>query len=76
MVSFFLNIKEVKNDYKKIDDAESNKEETKQVEKKHVVRVVAQLPMQPVRIAEDEQAIYHYVTIEEYLTSQANRVKE
>ena len=56
---------------KKIEDQEATKEEKQ--EKKHIVKVVAQLPVQPVRILEDEQAVYHYVTIEEYLTQQANQ---
>jgi hypothetical protein len=60
-----------------IKKAEEQIESTNNSEdKKHIIKVVAQLPVQPVRIVEDDDAIYHYVTIEEYLTQQANIRKD
>jgi hypothetical protein len=58
---------------KKVEDAGEKQDDKKVTEKKNIIKVVAQLPVRPVRIEEDEEAIYHYVTIEEYLTAQANR---
>ena len=55
-----------------ISKVEDQKIQPKEKEKKNIIKVVAQLPMQPVRMVEDEECVYHYITVEEYLTSQAN----
>lgn len=58
---------------KKVEDQEQKQQEVK---KKEVIKVVAQLPMAPVRMEETEEEIIRYVTIEEYLSDQANAGNE
>jgi hypothetical protein len=48
--------------------------EDKKPDKKVVIKVVKELPMQPVTTYEDEDTntIYHLITIEDYLSQLAN----
>jgi len=48
------------------------KEEPKKENKKEIFQVVAKLPVQEIRQIEREDVIINLITIEEYLTQQAN----